>query len=145
MPGQPVSRVLSGEEVSSQTVFSCMIISLGGMSPCRSSSLPGTLAEAEERAAPRVPSLRRTHYPCLALLRMGVAWPAHCCAAGGLLHRRFTLAPLRKRYVSVALSHGCPRRGLPAILPCAARTFLGTTHGDDAIIRPAWRFHHNRD
>jgi len=90
-----------------------MIISLGGMSPCRSSSLPGTFAEAEERAAPRVPSRRGRIIP---------AWP---CCDWGLPGRRITappvvfytaVSPLLPRgsgmflwpYPTVARGGGCP-------------------------------------
>ena len=49
---------------SSRFSDTCAIIHLGPASPPGSSGLPGARTE---RAAPR---------PCLALLRMGVAWPA---------------------------------------------------------------------
>ena len=66
--------------------------------------------------------------PCLALLRMGVAWPRYYYRAGGLLP---TFSPWH-------LSHLAPRgglflwpvrqisppRGLPGILPYGVRTFL---------------------
>ncbi len=96
--------------------------------------------------------LASSQFPCLTLLRMGVAWPPHCCGAGGLLHRRFTLTgcwlqeqPAARRYVSVArssrfphLGGASPLRGLPGILLFGVRTFLdpGLYAGWAAPIRP---------
>jgi hypothetical protein len=71
--------------------------------------------------------------PCLALLRMGFAWPAGHPVAGELLPHLFTLAPAEigepssavGGLFSVALSAGHPAWALPSILPCGVRTFLG--------------------
>jgi len=118
--GQPVSRVLSGAAMRFTAEPSSRPAAPGRSSICArtlppgSSSLPGARTE---RAAPR---------PCLALLRVGVAWPAHCW------DRRWSLTPpfhpcssLRaERFISVALSAGLPARVLPGTLPCGARTFL---------------------
>src|SRR5262249_3397429 len=48
----------------------------------------------------------------LVLLRAGFTWPAGHPAAGGLLPHHFTLAGVRRRCLSVALSFGSPRLGV---------------------------------
>jgi len=92
-PGRSISRILSG-------ISAWMTISLGTPSPVCSCSLPGA---QRRRAASRCKPLGLQLCPCLALLQMGVAWPRHCCRAGGLLPHHFTLTSMR-RYVSVARS-----------------------------------------
>ncbi|GAP19906.1 hypothetical protein LTAR_00090 [Leptolinea tardivitalis] len=82
--GWPVSRVLSGGEVSSQTVSSWMIISLDGMLPYRSSSLPGIIAETGERAAPRTPKSASS------LLDLAAGGG---CLAGASRRRRWSFTP----------------------------------------------------
>jgi len=58
--------------------------------------------------------------------------------AGGLLHRRFTLARCRAMRFSVALIRQvAPPRELPGVVLCAARTFLDPPKGT-AIARPTW-------
>lgn len=101
MSGRSISRVLSGGGVSSQTVSPWMIISLGGMLPYRSCSLPGTFAEAEERATPRIPSLSGG--------RIIPAWP---CCEWGLPGRHITAPPVVS-YTAVS-----------PLLPCGSGMFL---------------------
>jgi hypothetical protein len=101
VPGWPISRVLSKGEVSSQTVSLWMIISLDGTLPYRSCSLPGTPAEAEERAAPRMPSLSGG--------RIIPAWP---CCEWGLPGRHITVPPVVS-YTTVS-----------PLLPCGSGLFL---------------------
>jgi Bacterial regulatory proteins, luxR family len=74
------------------------------------------------------------HRSCLALHRAGFAWPPRRRDAGALLPHHFTLAGTKltcgfalRRCVSVALSRGFPRVGLPTTLPCGVRTFLEGT------------------
>src|SRR3954447_24732535 len=73
--------------------------------------------------------------PCLALHRVGFAWPACRHAAGALLPHHFTLAgsgltccPVLRRCVSVALSRGFPRVGFPDH-PCPAVSGLSSRAG----------------
>lgn len=71
---------------------------------------------------------------CLALHPVGFAWPPCHHDAGALLPHHFNLAcarmggrpahPRHRRCVSVALSRGFPRVGLPTTAPCDVRTFL---------------------
>lgn len=71
----------------------CVTISLGGMLPYHSCSLPGARMK------------RAASYTCLTLLRLGVAWRFCYQNPGGLLHTPFH--PYRKtirRFVSVVLS-----------------------------------------
>jgi len=63
------------------------------------------------------------HRSCLALHRVGFAWPPRRRDAGALLPHLFTLAgtgltcgPALRRFVSVALSRGFPRVGFPTTL-----------------------------
>jgi len=111
--------------IPSGTASCLTTISLGGALPRRSSSLPGAQGK---RAASRRSEDRL--YPCLTLLLVGVAWPRHCCRAGGLLHHRFTLAgcpavcfcgPIQQ----VNLYRGIPRSGCyPA--PCSVECGLSS-------------------
>ena len=108
---------------SSRFSDTCAIIHLGPASPPGSSGLPGAQTE---RAAPR---------PCLALLRMGVAWPApllvppvvsyttfspwpQACARGGLFLWPCPRLSPPGSYpapcpVERGLSSDCPSRGGP--------------------------------
>ncbi len=75
------------------------------------------------------PGDRERSAPCRVLLRTGFTWPAGLPAAGGLLPHHFTVAgggPGPPPAVSF-LWHspwGFPRRVLPGVLLCGARTFL---------------------
>lgn len=70
--------------------------------PAASSGLPGAFERAARRINPR---------PALTLLHLGVAWPAHCCTAGGLLRHLFTLTFSQRRFVSVTRSSRLLRSG----------------------------------
>ena len=101
--------------------------------PTGSCSLPGT-----DRKASRFPPHKRLR-PCLALLRLGVAWPLHCCNAGGLLHRLFTLALASGMSLwpcPAGSSEESPPRALPGNLLCGVRTFLDA---DYSTPRPSSR------
>jgi len=120
-PGWPVSRILSGGEISAWAA-----ISLGRASPHGSCSLPGT---QRRRAASRLAAL--------SLLGLAPTWG--CLAAritaraGGLLHRLFTLAAesvwgCPRWFVSVALVRRVtPPRALPGRVLYGVRTFLDAT------------------
>jgi hypothetical protein len=95
------------------------VISLGG--------LPGTAHDAS-----RVSSL-------LGLAPGGGCLAARIAAdAGGLLHRLFTLAALRRQSVSVALFRQVtPSRDFPGAVLCGVRTFLDPApKRRTAIARP---------
>jgi len=95
------------------------VISLGG--------LPGRDSDAS-----RVSSL-------LGLAPGGGCLAARIAAdAGGLLHRLFTLAALRRQSVSVALFRQvAPSRDFPGAVLCGVRTFLDpASERETAIARP---------
>jgi hypothetical protein len=114
-------------------------ISLGGLLPDRSSSLPGSaIPEGIGRRAASL--LHSSNGPCLALLLTGVAWPAHYCARRWSLtppfHPYFHPFPLSlwervgervdQRYVSVARSGRLLRPGnYPT--PCPVERGLSST------------------
>ena len=82
---------------------------------------------------------RSGHGPCLALLRLGVAWPLHYGSAGGLLHHHFTLALAGGMFLwpyPAGSSEESPPRVLPGNLPCGVRTFLDA---DRSTPRPSGR------
>ena len=95
-----------------------MIIYLGVLLPTPSCSLPGRITE---RAAPNA---------LLGLAPGGVCLASDItAAAGGLLHRRFTLATSRswQQYASLLhLPSGRPARLLAGTALCGVRTFLSS-------------------
>ena len=104
------------------TAFKRRIIYLGQSLPNGSSSLPGIQKKTGRFLLPE-----GRLYPCLTLLRLRVAWPPHCCGAGGLLHRLFTLTLAGGMSLWPDLagsSEESPPRVLPGSLPYGARTFL---------------------
>ncbi len=144
-PGQFISRILSNRRVSLRggTAPIWKTISLGGLLPIRSCSLPGTRQETGSlppaaEAADLVPV-----WPCSGRGLPGRRIAAH---AGGLLHHHFTLtlAPstpcgaIEARAVSFCgpIRHLTAPRGLPGALPCGVRTFLDLK--ETAISQPAW-------
>jgi len=89
-PGRPISRILSNGRVSLRggTALIWKTISLGGLLPIRSCSLPGTHQETSRlplaaRAASLVPV-----WPCS---WRGLPGRRIAADAGGLLHHHFTL------------------------------------------------------
>jgi len=133
-PGRSISRILSNGRVSLRggTALIWKTISLGGLLPIRSCSLPGTHQETSRlplaaRAARLVPV-----WPCS---WRGLPGRRIAADAGGLLHHHFTLTltPIRshweregvRRYLSVARSGTLRRPGCyPA--PCPAECGLSS-------------------
>src|SRR5829696_1673916 len=109
MGGAPLARGPSGSRPVSR-ILSWTVIHLppleSGDGPCGPAAYLGLGGQRRR--------------PCLALHRVGFAWPARHRAAGALLPHLFTLAadelsrgPPGRRFVSVALSRGFPRVGFP--------------------------------
>ena len=86
LPGWSISRVLYLEWVSRRTSPKAMSISLAGALPPRSSSLPGITGDELSPPADRL-------YPCLALLRKGVAWPPVLLLAPVVSYTTFSPSP----------------------------------------------------
>ena len=97
-------EVYGPEGPSSRLANACAIIHLGPASPPGSSSLPGARTE---RAAPR---------PCLALLRMGVAWPAPLLAPPVVSYTTVSPWP-RTRIRGGLFLWPCPRVSPPGCYP----------------------------
>ena len=107
--------------------------------------LPLIALTAIERGGPRGPAAYlglggQRHRPCLALHRVGFAWPARRRAAGALLPHHFTLAGdgshvQTRRLGGVFLWHfpaGFPGSDSPTTPPCGVRTFL-----EGPVVSPA--------
>ena len=124
-----------------------MTISLGSLLPGCSCSLPGS-AHPEGCRRRAASPLTNSDRSCLALLPVGVTWPAHYCA------RRWSLTPPFhpylhpdplperekgfRRYVSVALSGRFLRPGCYPT-PCPVERGLSSTAlSAGAVIRLAW-------
>ncbi len=113
-----------------------MSISLAGTLPLRSSSLPGITGDELSPPADRL-------YPCLALLRKGVAWPPVLLLAPVVSYTTFSPSPTPDCsrgavYFCGPILHLTAHRVLPGNLLSGARTFLGQLYMA-APIRPAWR------
>jgi hypothetical protein len=140
-----------------RTASFCATISLGGLLPARSCSLPGTGPPKREKTS-RLPFAQRANlvpaWPCS---WWGLPGRRIAAVAGGLLHRRFTLAipprlppPFRRGgegEVAVCFCGPFQRlaalRGLPGTMPCGVRTFLDAHMGRRGRPAGLGCFHHN--
>lgn len=118
--GRSISRILSG------LIQPWAIISLGGLLPACSSSLPGT---QEKRAASR--SREASFIPAWPCSKWGLPGRGITTSAGGLLPHRFTLTSCEAVCFCGPVRQISPPRGLPGILLFGVRTFL-----DRAPARP---------
>ena len=141
-PGWPISRVLSTPPKRGWAT-----ISLGVPLPARSCSLPGTCPPKRKKTN-RLPFPEGNLVPAWPCSRWGLPGRRIAACAGGLLHRRFTLAPALERVGAVCfcgpIHYLAAIRGLPGIVSCGARTFLDTRERRRGRPASLGRFHHNR-
>jgi hypothetical protein len=111
----------------------CVVISLGCTSPCSSSGLPGISASSLKQGGEPPPTRRDELHPCLALLRIGVAWPPSLLRTPVVSYTTFSPLPvhLETRSPSAVCLCGpirqvAPPRVLPGISLYGVRTFLSS-------------------